>query len=155
MVCEFSVFLVLFIYTIWEAINRAIFRNVWTPTDISSALLIQKVQEHRVSPKDRKIRAAIVPVIDKSTLWDFFDVASQGEPTIGGAGEVIHLSETNQIYFKLGLGRVTNSKAELSALWATLKITKDKQIDRLNIYGDSKIVIEWAQGRNSIRSPRL
>ena len=94
-------------------------------------------------------------MIDKSTPWDIFDIASQGEPAIGGAGEVIHFSKTNQIYFKLGLGRVTNSKAILSALWATLKITKDKQIDKLNIYGDSKIVIEWAQGRNSIRAPCL
>ena len=75
-VCEFSAFLVLFIYTIWEVRNRAIFRNVWNPTDISSTLLIQKAQEHRVPPKARKIRVAIVPVIDKSTPWDFFDGTS-------------------------------------------------------------------------------
>ena len=55
-----------------------------------------------------------------------------------------------EIQIKLGLGRATNSKAELSALWATLKIAKDKQIDKLNIYGDPKTVIEWAQGRNNI-----
>ena len=145
----------IFIYTIWEARNRAIFRNEWTPTDISSAILIQKAQEHIVSPKSRKIRAAIVPVIDKSTLWEFFYEASQGEPTISGAGGVIHLYETHKISFKLGLGRATNSKAEISMLWATLNIAKDKQIDKLNIYGDSKIVIEWVQIRNNIIAPHL
>ena len=65
------------------------------------------------------------------------------------------MSEINKISFNLGLVRATNSKAELSALWATLKIAKDKQIDKLNIYGDSKIVIEWAQGRNNIRAAHL
>ena len=40
-------------------------------------------------------------------------------------------------------------------LWATLKIAKDKQIDKLNIYGDSKTVIEWAQIRNNIIAPHL
>ena len=53
------------------------------------------------------------------------------------------------------MGRATNSKAELTALWATLKIAKDKQIDKLNIHGDSKTVIDWAQERNNIRAPRL
>ena len=41
------------------------------------------------------------------------------------------------------------------ALWATLKIAKDKQIAKLNIHQDSKTVIEWAQERNNIRAPHL
>ena len=41
------------------------------------------------------------------------------------------------------------------ALWATLKIEKDKQISKLNKHGDSKTVIEWAKERNNIRAPRL
>ena len=68
---------------------------------------------------------------------------------------MIFISDTNKISFKLGLGRATNSKAELSALWATLKLAKDKHLPKLNIYGDSKAVIEWAQGRNDIRAPHL
>lgn len=65
---------------------------------------------------------------------------------------MIHLSETNKISFKLGLGRATNSKAEPSTLWATLKIAKDNQIDKLNIYGDSKTVIEWATRKEQHKS---
>ena len=37
-VCGFNAFPVLFVYTIWEAQNRAIFKNLWTPTDISLQL---------------------------------------------------------------------------------------------------------------------
>ena len=111
----------LFIFTICEAINRAIFKNIWTPINISSALLLQKVQEHRIAPKIGKHRTATAPVIDKSTPWAFFDGASQGDPAIGGAGGVICLSDSKKITFKVGMGRATNTKVELMALWATLK----------------------------------
>ena len=40
-------------------------------------------------------------------------------------------------------------------LWDTLKIAKDKQIANLNIYGDSKTMIEWEKDRNNIRAPHL
>ena len=50
------------------------------------------------------------------------------------------------------MGRATNTKADLMALWATLKIAKDKQISKLNIQVDSKTVIEWAQERNTIQA---
>ena len=53
------------------------------------------------------------------------------------------------------MGRATDTKADLMALWATLKIAKDKRISKLNIHGDSKTVIEWAQERNTIRAPHL
>ena len=65
-----------------------------------------------------------------------FSMGLQGDPPIGGAGGIIRLDETNKISFKLGLGRSTNNKAELSALWATMKIANDKQLKRLHIYGD-------------------
>ena len=92
-VCEFSAFPVLYVFTIWEARNRAIFKNTWTPINITSALLLQKFQEHRTIPKAGKCRAAIAPVIDRSTPWAFFDGASQGEPAISGASGVIYISE--------------------------------------------------------------
>ena len=53
----------------------------------------------------------------------------------------------------MGIG--INTEAELMVLWATLNIAKDKQIYKLNIHGDSKTVIEWAQERNTIRAPHL
>ena len=83
------------------------------------------------------------------------DGASQGDPHIGRAGGIIYLDETNKISFKLGLGRATNNKVELSALWATMKIANDKELKRLHIYGDSKTVIDWATGKNYIRAPHL
>ena len=76
-------------------------------------------------------------------------------PPIGEERGIIHLDKTNKISFKVGLGRATNSKAKLSALWAIMKIAVDKQLKKVHIYGDSKIVIDWETGKNDIRAPHL
>ena len=135
-VCNQSAFPTLFIYTIWETCNSAIFKDKWTPIDITTNILVQKAQEYQSSPKKGK-KITVKPLeLDKSCPWDFFDGASQGDPPIGGAGGIIRLDETNKISFKLGLGRSTNNKHEISPLWATMKIANDKQLKRLHIYGD-------------------
>ena len=56
---------------------------------------------------------------------------------------------------KYGAWRASNSKEELPALWAILKTTKDTKIHILQIYGDSKMVIEWASGNINITMPHL
>ena len=53
------------------------------------------------------------------------------------------------------MGQATNNKAELTDLWATLMIAKDKQIAKLSIHGDSTTVIEWTQERNNIQAPHV
>ena len=65
------------------------------------------------------------------------------------------MDETNKISFKFGLGTTTNSKYELSTLWATMKIANDKQLKRVHIYGDSKTVIDWATCKIDIKAPHL
>ena len=74
---------------------------------------------------------------------------------IGDARGAIYIDDTNKISFKLGIGRDTNNKAYLSALWETMKLASDKHNTRLHIYGDSKTIIDWEIGKNNIRSPHL
>ena len=50
-VCCFDAFPALFVYIIWDAQNKAICKNQWTPSDITSTLLVQKTQEHKTTPK--------------------------------------------------------------------------------------------------------
>ena len=101
------------------------------------------------------MRALTTPKLEKRYPWAFFDGASQGEAPIGGVGGVIYLTKIRKISFKLALGKATNSKAELTALWTTLKLAKDKQISRSHIYGDSKSVIDWEISKNNIRALHL
>ena len=76
--------------------------------------------------------------------WDFFDGASQGDPPLGGAGAVIFFSATKKKKIKYAMGHASNNKAELSALWATLRVAQNSQIQEIQIFGDSKVVIDWA-----------
>ena len=80
--------------------------------------------------------------INKEMPWAFFDGASQGEPPLGGAGAIIFFPSTKKMKIKFATKQASNNKAELSALWATLKMAKSAQIQEIQIYGDSKVVID-------------
>ena len=51
--------------------------------------------------------------------------------------------------FKLGCGSSTNTRAELLALWASLRVAKDIGLPYLHIFGDSSMIINW-ENRESI-----
>ena len=84
-----------------------------------------------------------------------FDIASQGEPPLGGAGAVIYFSTKRKNLVKYVVGQATNNKAKLSALWATLKVARSNHIQDILIFGDSKVVVDWENGKNIIRAPHL
>ena len=83
----------------------------------------------------------------------FFDGATAGN--IGGAGFVIHLNATYFISFSLGCGRSTNTRFELLALWAILKVNKLMGIPMHLIFGDSLVIISWLNRLASLNVPSL
>ena len=52
--------------------------------------------------------------------------------------------------FKLGCGSSTNTRAELLALWASLRVAKDIGLPYLHIFGDSSVIINWAKGESTL-----
>ena len=105
--------------------------------------------------KKKRTRLLKQPSIDKRIPWVFFDGASQGDPPLGVSGAVLYISEDKQILIKYGLGHCTNNKVESTALWEVLKSTLTRNIHNLQIFGDSKMVIEWENKRLQIKAPRL
>ena len=59
--CNYAAFPFLFVYTIWETRNRAIFKNPWTPIDISTNMMVQKAQENQSTLKKGKKRTVNAP----------------------------------------------------------------------------------------------
>jgi len=53
------------------------------------------------------------------------------------------------------LGVTTNNEAEYRALLEGLKAVKDWKPDRLEVYLDSKLVVEQVNGRYRIKAPEL
>ena len=104
-------------------------------------------------PKSSPLRMIIAPEINKTIPRAYFDKASQGEPSLGGGG-VVYLTENEKIEVKFAPCRASNNK-ELSALWVVFKIAINKQLKKLQLLGDSKMVIEWANGKIQINAPHL
>ena len=61
------------------------------------------------------------------------DVASN----IGVVGFTLHISSTHFFHARLGCGVSTNTRAELSALWALLIFAKTMGLPSLFVYGVS------------------
>ena len=83
----------LFVFTIWEARNRAVFQNTWNPSEIIEKVLLQKMMEHQMKPKSTPQRLLTNLEINKTIRWVLFDESSQGEPPLGGVGGVVYLKE--------------------------------------------------------------
>ena len=83
----------------------------------------------------------------------FFDGASAGN--IGGSGFVIYLNETHFYSFTMGCGSSTNTRAELLALWAILRVCLLMGLPIQLIYGDSLVIISWLNRLSALDVPAL
>lgn len=80
-------------------------------------------------------------VIIKSIPWAYFDGSAQD---VGcGGGEVLHISETHSYKIQMGLGRGTNNYAKLVTAKNLIQCALLKQCTNMQLYGDSKLVINW------------
>ena len=68
---------------------------------------------------------------------------------IGGVGFVLLLSASHTLGFSLGCGTSTNTREEL------LVVSKHLGIPLLTIFGDSLVIINWANRNASLDSPSL
>jgi ribonuclease HI len=59
------------------------------------------------------------------------------------------------IHIIYALGGGTNKRAELIALWTLLEAAKEKNLSKLQVFDDSKLVIDWARDIDNIQNPRL
>ena len=97
--------------------------------------------------KVKKSRAIGVGPILVSPYGFFDGAAANG---YGGAGFCLFLSESHSYEFALGASSCTNTKAELISLWALLYVTLLMGIPKLNIFGDSHVIISWATGTSAL-----
>ena len=87
--------------------------------------------------------------------WDFFDGASQGDPPLGGSGGVIYFSDKHKVQAKFSPGHCTNNKAELEVLHTVLNLDMNNIISQLQVFGDSKMVVDWVNKKIQFNAPHL
>jgi ribonuclease HI len=81
----------------------------------------------------------------------FFDGASQERGETCGAGAVLKCPVLGTFRIKMNCGSGTNTKAELLALWCILFFAHYKKVTRLQLVGDSKVIIDWFTNANNLQ----
>jgi ribonuclease HI len=81
----------------------------------------------------------------------FFDGASQERGAKCGVGAVIKCPFLGTFRLKMFCGNGTNTKGELLALWCILYFACYKKINRIQLVGDSKIIIDWFTNDNNLQ----
>lgn len=72
----------------------------------------------------------------------FFGGACQGRLGVCGEGGILFIQENHKTGFKAALGEGTNNLAEMNSLWLLLRVAIERGVTQLQIYGDSKFVID-------------
>ena len=93
------------------------------------------------------IRSIVMEEIDQYYAWGYFDGSAAGDPMICGAGGILFISDRHFVTFKAGLGLGTNNFAELCALKLLLRLTQKHNLDKIQVFGDSQLAINWASGK--------
>jgi ribonuclease HI len=84
------------------------------------------------------------------------DGAARGNPGPAGIGVVIEDEQGMRLRtLHRWLGVATNNEAEYHALIDGLKAVKDWRPDRLEVYLDSKLVVEQVTGKYRTKKPEL
>jgi ribonuclease HI len=97
----------------------------------------------------------VILELDFEIPWDFFDGEFQWNPSVYIMGVLLLIKKTRCIYIKYSPGFVTNNKEEFVVLWSLLEATKEKDVKKLHILGDSKLVIDWAREKNNFQNIQL
>ncbi|MEE9574117.1 MAG: ribonuclease HI family protein [Candidatus Neomarinimicrobiota bacterium] len=85
----------------------------------------------------------------------YFDGASRSNPGPASYGGVIYEDNVERYTYKKYIGSTTNNVAEYQALLNGLLCAQEKGITNVNVYGDSKLVIEQVTGNWKVNSPLL
>lgn len=105
----------------------------------------------QIRKKYLKLKKIVEPDLDKSIPPGYFDGTSQGHPAWCGAGAVLLISANHLYNIRYAPGRGSNTKAELSALWALLFMVNSLNLRKVQIPGYSYVVVEWVIGKGELQ----
>ena len=90
-----------------------IFQDKHVPPAVIAHLIIRQMKEYESCLKDKKHTDLVMPEINFEILWGHFNGASQGHPTMCGAGVVLHVNSRSYFFLKYVAGRGSNTHTEL------------------------------------------
>ena len=139
-------------WNIWIFCNKCTFENWKLVTPVLISRIENLLTTHPAPSKSIKVRN-IGPKPVMAFPCGYFDGAATDN--IGGSGFVIYLNEHHFFCFSIGCGHGTNTKVELLASWAVLRVSQMMGIPIHLIFGDSLVIISWLNRSSALDVPSL
>lgn len=138
------------VWELWKARNGIIFRDCHVTLPILATRIAGYFNTNCIASIPPRRR--IVPHVefDYCLPIGYFDGAAQNG--ICGAVGVLKVDLHVYYYFQFGAGRSSNMRSELLALWGLLFLATSLDLHRLCIFGDSQVIINWANGKCGLSS---
>lgn len=114
--------------------------------------IISFAKEFKSDKKTTSQCTTQIQYLDYDIPWGYFDGTSQGDPPHCGVGVVIYFNQTHFLYNTYLPGRGSNNNAASIGLYLLLEIENMKNICRLQVLDDSRLVINWANGRATVQN---
>lgn len=143
------------VQNLWWARNSFVFKNEFIPPEVTANLIGKLAKEYMVETKNKNPRLLSMPALDFQMSWEFFNEASQGHPPLCRVGVILHVSHNHYIHIQYAPGRGSNNRAEFITLWNLLEAVTKKGLTKLQVLRDSKLIIDWANGKVSVSDVRL
>jgi len=140
---------------IWCARNSSIFNDKDIPLEVTTGIILNLPKEFLIDIEIKDPRVSVMLELDFGIPWGFFDGACQGHPPVCGVGVFLCINHNHYIHVCYAPERGTNDRAEFIALRTLLEIASIKDVKKLQIMGDSKLVIDWARKKATISDVRL
>ena len=140
---------------LWIAKNELIFKDKGSSPVEIALKAVGLIVFYTDSDPPPRMRSVTSKIINEELPWGFFDGVVGGDSVCCRGGLVLHLDAQKYVHIKAGFGQGTNNFAELS----TLKLLMIKALEwgahSIQIFGDSKLTINWAMGSHRCNILRL
>lgn len=138
---------------IWLTRNNIIFQGSLTQWPLITAKIVVAYQEIPEKTRTSTAQPHAPEIIDRTISWAYFDGAAQSHRC--GGGFLLYLSDQHHYQIKMGLGEGTNNFAELITLRHLLHFALAHSCNNIQIFGDSKIIINWFNSINNCDAQSL
>jgi ribonuclease HI len=145
---------VLMSWFLWLERNKALFEGKSPTVNSVVHQTLSLLTKHSTDLNSQAIRLSPIFRLNGYTMA-FFDGASSVGDQICGAGGSLKRTNGPDIRWIFNCGVGSNTKAELVGAWATFAMEKLLDIHHIQIFGDSKVVIEWLEQKCNLQAVNI
>jgi len=127
-----------------------LFNNKVLPWDLYVNNIVNNFKEYHKQPHVKVARILNPLPVTEILVKRCFDGVAQGG--ICGAGFLIKLNSSRFYRGWMGGGYSINTKVELMGLWILLSMVSMLDLDSLQVFGDSQVIINLDVGKVNLRN---